>query len=396
MGASELREATMLYRISKVIFVALAILIPVIILTACDDGPTKPDGDYPTYPTNPSPANLAQDRPLNAILSWTGIDPDRLEYYTVYLGLDSTPPQVADHVTDTTFDPVILLPNTTYYWRVYAHQDPVRDPDVLTVWSFTTKPGFVYPLINGAEWNYNVSTWYENVEPDSIAYMFADTLTATSTVRVTGQDTLFDSVAVYVFHEEFVQSEGGSFTSDAYFNETAAGFFYYGATGGNYAAPLKPTAGISYTFNGQTFSSPGELFASVQSGFPFGLASGTQDDLYNPGLMSLAYPLRYGSLWEYRSAGEPFEIHKGISDWSVVTTPAGNFECFKVCWIYGDDAPADNVQFYDYISQDGLVHRSISLDSVSLTSEGSPEYIGTATFVQDILLMSHNIDHATD
>ncbi|MCK4293768.1 MAG: PQQ-binding-like beta-propeller repeat protein, partial [Planctomycetes bacterium] len=87
----------------------------------------------PGRASNPYPPNGAADAwPIN--LSWTpGSD---TASYDVYFGTDNPPPLVANQ-TATTFEPELLLYNTTYYWRidgVNAKGKTTGEP-----WNFTTR-----------------------------------------------------------------------------------------------------------------------------------------------------------------------------------------------------------------------------------------------------------------
>jgi hypothetical protein len=92
---------------------------------------------------NPNPSNGASDIGMNAILNWTPAD--NAASHQVYLGLDKQAVQSADTgsleykgpkaLGDESFDPGLLDPETTYYWRVDEVYDgnPLKGP----VWSFT-------------------------------------------------------------------------------------------------------------------------------------------------------------------------------------------------------------------------------------------------------------------
>ncbi len=87
----------------------------------------------PGQASDPNPADGATGAwPSN--LSWTpGSD---TASYNVYFGTDNPPPFVANQAA-TTFEPELLLYNTTYYWRI----DSVNPEGTITgpLWSFTTR-----------------------------------------------------------------------------------------------------------------------------------------------------------------------------------------------------------------------------------------------------------------
>ena len=94
---------------------------------------------------NPQPAYRATDVPLNAILSWTPAD--SAASHQLYFGMDKEAVRNADTSAPEykgakmlgaeNFDPGLLEPDTTYYWRV----DEVDDQGNTTkgpIWIFTT------------------------------------------------------------------------------------------------------------------------------------------------------------------------------------------------------------------------------------------------------------------
>jgi hypothetical protein len=106
-----------------------------------DDGTTTGDvwnfmatnSPFPAQPSGPNPANAATDiRLWRTTLSWVGAYTDE---YLVHFGTE-TPPLFRRSQTGTTYAPGLLLPRTTYYWRIDAvgQCTTVQGP----LWSFTT------------------------------------------------------------------------------------------------------------------------------------------------------------------------------------------------------------------------------------------------------------------
>ncbi len=101
----------------------------------CDCWPTI----YPIVLENPVPADGASAMPLNSRLSWELFDPWQwIDNYEVYFGTTSNPPHVA-WTEDKSYDPGPLVPNITYYWKVYAWREAwvYQSP----LWRFTTIEG---------------------------------------------------------------------------------------------------------------------------------------------------------------------------------------------------------------------------------------------------------------
>jgi parallel beta-helix repeat protein len=93
----------------------------------------------PNIPSNPNPANQATNVDLDAILSWTGGDPDgNTVTYDVYFGTSNNPPKVTTNQSQTTYNPGTMTQNTTYHWKIKAwdeHEATTTGP----TWTFTTK-----------------------------------------------------------------------------------------------------------------------------------------------------------------------------------------------------------------------------------------------------------------
>lgn len=96
--------------------------------------------NHPPYaPSNPSPLDEATDVAIDAVLSWSGGDPDGDSVtYDVYFGTTSSPPQVATGQLNTMYDPGTLQHETTYYWKIVAwdsHNVFAEGP----IWIFTAE-----------------------------------------------------------------------------------------------------------------------------------------------------------------------------------------------------------------------------------------------------------------
>jgi hypothetical protein len=126
---------------------------PGIYYTDCDDPPnlllapgggmyvTRSGGPEPPVLSNPSPADGALDQPLDSHLEWDvrlcscGLG---VVLYDIYFGTDPDPPLFYQYHNNPFFDPGILLPETTYYWKIHAI-DTDSGPTTGPVWSFTTE-----------------------------------------------------------------------------------------------------------------------------------------------------------------------------------------------------------------------------------------------------------------
>jgi len=99
-------------------------------------------------PTDPTPANDATDVPINTTLSVGNLGTDSachagIAFQILYFGTSADPPREADsefctpHCFSNPYSPGLLLPDTTYYWKVkHCGNDGVCSDSEL--WSFTT------------------------------------------------------------------------------------------------------------------------------------------------------------------------------------------------------------------------------------------------------------------
>ena len=100
----------------------------------------------PNAPYNPQPANDATNVPVNTDLSWSGGDPDQGDTvtYDVYFGTESSPPIVSTGQTGTTYDTGTMSYNTTYYWKIIAHDNNGASAEG-PIWHFKTIEPFNHP-----------------------------------------------------------------------------------------------------------------------------------------------------------------------------------------------------------------------------------------------------------
>ncbi len=98
---------------------------------------TTLDNPPPNMPANPVPPDGAGDVATDQVLSWQGGDPyGEPVTYTIAFGASNPPPVIASNVIVTSYDPGLLNPDTTYYWRITA-TDGLSET-IGPVWSFTT------------------------------------------------------------------------------------------------------------------------------------------------------------------------------------------------------------------------------------------------------------------
>ncbi|MEN8224376.1 MAG: FISUMP domain-containing protein [Bacteroidota bacterium] len=93
----------------------------------------------PAVPDNPSPVDGTTNVVVNASLQWTSSDPEQDPIlYDVYFGNVQNPPLASAGISDDSYTPGAMANNTTYYWKVVAHDDQGNSTEG-PVWSFTTE-----------------------------------------------------------------------------------------------------------------------------------------------------------------------------------------------------------------------------------------------------------------
>ena len=117
-----------------------------------------------TLPSNPNPADNAENIIINPILTWDCSDPDGdILVYDVYFGTDSTPDNgelLSIEQDSTTFTTDVLINENTYYWKIVA-RDTLGYETVSPVWNFTTIE-FNDPPVFTDNWpKYNSTTYIE-------------------------------------------------------------------------------------------------------------------------------------------------------------------------------------------------------------------------------------------
>ncbi|MCD4735679.1 MAG: hypothetical protein K8R53_06515, partial [Bacteroidales bacterium] len=90
-------------------------------------------------PSNPSPSDGSTSVGIDTTLSWSCSDPENDPLtFDVYFGFDNPPQLVNSGQSDTIYDPGVLAYDSTYYWKVVAH-DNHGNLSEGPVWSFETR-----------------------------------------------------------------------------------------------------------------------------------------------------------------------------------------------------------------------------------------------------------------
>ena len=114
------------------------LIVASLIIFSCSEDSVGPDNEGPNIPSNPNPADTATSILTNANLNWDCSDPENDPLtYDVYFGATSNPPLANTGQSETIYNPGTLDDETTYYWKIVAHDDH-SNSTTGNVWQFTT------------------------------------------------------------------------------------------------------------------------------------------------------------------------------------------------------------------------------------------------------------------
>ena len=102
----------------------------------------------PDFSFTPFPADETTDLAIDTTLSWNFSVPNGNSIvYDVYFGTSNNPELVSSDQSDTTYNPDLLLPRQTYYWKIIAKDDE-SNTYPSPIWSFTTTHEQTFELGN--------------------------------------------------------------------------------------------------------------------------------------------------------------------------------------------------------------------------------------------------------
>jgi hypothetical protein len=237
-------------------------------------------------------------------------------------------------------------------------------------------PGnFEYPLKIGNVWEYERVFEQFNFRPDSLRNIFPETkYVSRSFVEVKKDTTLQDSLQCKIVQEKITE-ERQDFLSWGYYANKTEGFYEYAyKTGGGGLTMPKQRTDFEYNIAGISFRNIRDASDYFEKHLP--VYANLNDTLiyWDPKRKVLKYPPEIGEEWILYQ-GVPFTIHKKIIGRELVSTVTGNYNCYKIQWIYSGVTNI-NVIFYDYICEKGLIKRSILFKDVVVSSDDNPEGIG--------------------
>ncbi|MBN1181106.1 MAG: hypothetical protein JXB49_02385 [Bacteroidales bacterium] len=138
-----------------------------------------------------------------------------------------------------------------------------------------------------------------------------------------------------------------------YYTNNKDGLIYYAYSGGSYNVFAKKKNSLACNISEMLY--PKSITNSEDSLFY----------LENPS-MSLKYPLKTGSTWNYVK-NNIVEIDKAIMDIVDIRTKAGNFECYKIKYLYKKFPSNIKIEWFEYYGSKGLIKREIYIDNVGIS-----------------------------
>ena len=143
---------------------------------------TTKENPPPYIPFNPIPENKSTNIHIDAIISWSGGDPDGDNVtYDIYFGDNENPILISSNQTENNYQPGVMNTTTTYYWRIISW-DSLGKSSIGPLWNFKTSiyqnnppekpntPEGPNTGKTGISYSYSSSTTDSNGEP--IFYMF--------------------------------------------------------------------------------------------------------------------------------------------------------------------------------------------------------------------------------
>ena len=238
---------------------------------------------------------------------------------------------------------------------------------------------FIYPLKVGNQWEYDRTFSSFNFRPDSSNDDQYNDINITSSViiEIIRKEPSPDSINIFVFQETLNENDR-PLVSNSFYANLDSGLYFYAYSAPGYVIP-KSALKNNMLFNGRYFNNIREITSYITNAVPKNYI--LIDSLIHeiPPLQSLKYPFKLGSQWTYRSPGNPRQIDKKILSFETVKVPAGSFNCFKIQWLFDinqDSVWDDNIVFYDYVSEKGLIKRSILVKDIIFSGELNPEPLG--------------------
>jgi hypothetical protein len=247
---------------------------------------------------------------------------------------------------------------------------------------------FIYPLAVGNSWQYDM---IYALDFDSLATSngFIDTTYySTGSVEIITNEIIFDSLEVYNFATTLTET-GNVFTGNEYYNNNNNCLFCYGYINPSMITPKSNKNLAFIIFDNKKFNNVREIVDYIERGIIKNDYSKNDSIYYDP-VKCLEYPLREDSQWIYRTSNNPWRIDKTIIGLENIDVPAGQFNCWKIQWTFPESSWINDIEFYDFISQDGLIKRVIEFKNTECIDEFG-NFIGYLNSTEEKYLTDYQI-----
>ena len=247
-----------------------------------------------------------------------------------------------------------------------------------------------YPLAIGNQWHYDRSLKTFNIRSDSNAAIDSMTLFISVDIEITGTESLENINKAFVFLQK-TEEDFRTYYSTSYYANSDSGLFLYAYKGDGMVLP-KPHQNYSIRFKDIYF----EQLSQIAPYFNDNILPKTvlSDSIIyeKPPVKVISYPLSIACLWLFRNI-EITTIYKKVISKETVEVPAGKFDCYKIQYLYdsnGNGEWGNNITFYDYVNQNGLIKRSVLIKDVELLNEEG-QLIGLIDFEDESLLTAYSL-----
>ena len=343
--------------------VATLLLAAMVVVFGCTDDDPSPIAPGNGLSSAPVGILTAADNVSRSLtLNWHPVgDWGDSVVYDLYFGNSATPSATFANLSDTSYAPGPLEPGTQYRWAVRAKVNGTA-----TAWStvhtFGSRSSITYPVEIGKRWEYRREFTALSTEH---GYFL---------MEVVGTDTGWQVGLVYEFEETWFDLDQVTLSnSTTWYHVANDGLYLAGYDGAGNIIPAATAVSHRFRFGGREFASVSELLGMVEG---TGTALSPREIIVeNPPKLGLEYPIAIGAEWTFRE-NEPWHIEKQIHDFEIISVPAGEFGCFVVRWLEDTDNDGsfnDNLVFFDYIAEEGLIKRSILMANVLVIDEHGNE-----------------------
>lgn len=247
---------------------------------------------------------------------------------------------------------------------------------------------FIYPLAIGNSWQYDLIF---TIDYDSTATSngLADTTySSTGLVEIITNEIIFDSLEVFNLATTITE-EGNLYRGNEYYNNDDYSLVSYGYQSPSMITPRNNEDSAFICFDDKKFNNVREIFDYLERGVvEIDYLRG--DSIYYDPVKCLEYPLTEDNQWEYRASNNPWRIEKTIIGQESIDVPAGQFNCWKIHWTFPESSWNDDIDFYDFISPEGLVKRVIECRNTEVIDE-ELSFVGYCNITEERYLTGYQI-----